>query len=106
MSPTAALAASYMPVRWQSMDRLRNGDALTRTLAYDQSPQLRDSYAESKILAEQFAVCFAGRNGITVNHCQAWHRLWAGQATSGGPVGIHAGEEQLRIRRSAIITFR
>ncbi len=42
------------------------GECIDENTAYDQSPQLRDAYAESKILAEQFVVSFAGSNRLPI----------------------------------------
>jgi nucleoside-diphosphate-sugar epimerase len=41
-----------------------SGQRIDETTPYDESPQLRDFYAESKILADQLAVSFAKETGL------------------------------------------
>ncbi len=43
---------------------VRNGQPIDEATPYDESPQLRDFYAESKILADKFAVSFAQETGL------------------------------------------
>lgn len=45
---------------------LANGECIDENTAHDESPQLRDAYAESKILAEQFVVSFARGNRLPI----------------------------------------
>ena len=60
-----------------------NGQRIDENTPYDESPQLRDFYAESKILADQLAVTFARESGVADNDPQARDYLRSRQATSG-----------------------
>ncbi len=71
---------------------IASGECIDENTAYDASPQLRDAYAESKILAEQFVVSFARSNRLPIaivrpgifmgraSHCRSdyWDSRWAG----------------------------
>jgi nucleoside-diphosphate-sugar epimerase len=43
-----------------------SGQRIDEDTAYDESPQLRDFYAESKILADQFVVTFARKTALPI----------------------------------------
>ncbi len=45
---------------------IASGECIDENSPHDASPQLRDAYAESKILAEQFVVSFARSNGLPI----------------------------------------
>ena len=83
-----------------------SGQRIDENTPHDESPQLRDFYAESKILADQFAVTFRARNGIADNDHQAGNRLRARLAASGGLAGIHAGQDATSYSAIATIAFR
>jgi nucleoside-diphosphate-sugar epimerase len=45
---------------------VRSGERIDEDTPYDAAPELRDFYAQSKILADQFAVSFARKTGLPV----------------------------------------
>jgi nucleoside-diphosphate-sugar epimerase len=45
---------------------IASGECIDENTAHDASPQLRDAYAESKILAERFVVSFARSNSLPI----------------------------------------
>jgi 2-alkyl-3-oxoalkanoate reductase len=44
----------------------KTGQSIDEDAPYDQAPELRDFYAQSKILAEQFAISFSQKTGLPV----------------------------------------
>ena len=65
----ASSLAVYGPVQ--------NHERIDEDTPLDASPQLRDFYAESKILADRFAVKFAQETTLPLTDHQAGHRLWS-----------------------------
>jgi len=69
----------------------RNGERIDETTGYDPRPELRDFYAQSKIVADQFAASFAKNTGFPITILRPGLIYGPGRALPLGLLGFTVG---------------
>src|SRR5439155_794284 len=71
---------------------IREGEIITEDTAFDEAPERRDSYAQSKILADKFAVEFSRKHALRLVILRPGIVFGPGKALPIGLLGFRAGK--------------
>jgi dihydroflavonol-4-reductase len=71
---------------------VRSGQRIDEDTPHDEAPELRDSYAHSKILADELAISFARRTGLPVAIIRPGLIYGPGKPLPLGLLGFHLGK--------------
>jgi nucleoside-diphosphate-sugar epimerase len=74
---------------------VRNGQRIDEDTPFDGAPELRDSYAQSKILADELAISFARKTGLPVVIIRPGIIYGPGKPLPLGLLGFHLGKASI-----------